>query len=458
MVAADSAEDESSKAQTNGEAQETAEKGVQYWLDLDPNERRDRAAAACRAADVPALCSLTEAYLTTRRGANSPVSRHTLRAYCQSIQVLLDHWTGEILLNPTPEAVAEFVDSLQQTGARLSTLSVRMAGVRALYHALQWAGVVDSDPFGDVHLPQGPVTERAARLPYTDAELTALLDMAGPQDRAVILLCARAGLRVSECVALTWNNVDLAAGTLTVPETEPRRPEGWRGRVVTLAPDLLEALQALPRLRSRVLSFTTDVRARQRMQQLCLRAGVRYRGLDALRLGSTAAYARNRPPRSGREADPTGRAGTNEATAIPDSRALKIELSRTMREAERTGKGFAVLTVDLDQFPGVEDTHAATVDHEILSAVAARISRVWRPYDFVAKRHDRGFAVVLKNVPPHLRPDALSQRLWDSIHAHPISVHGKRIPVTGIVRAGTKGEQLDRLVQEIDQGIQGARG
>jgi integrase len=98
----------------------------------------------------------------------------------------------------------------------------------------------------------------------------------------MILLCALAGLSISECVGLRWSDIDLATGQLALQPGHERR-----GQTVLLPSNVVDALRALPHGGGEnVLGFASDVRARQRMKQLCNRAGVPYRGLQALRLGA----------------------------------------------------------------------------------------------------------------------------------------------------------------------------
>ena len=81
------------------------------------------------------------------------------------------------------------------------------------------------------------------------------------------LLGARAGLSISECVGLRWSDIDLATGQLALQPSHERR-----GQTVLLPSDVVDALRALPRGGGEnVLGFASDVRARQRMKQLCNR-------------------------------------------------------------------------------------------------------------------------------------------------------------------------------------------
>jgi integrase len=67
---------------------------------------------------------------------------------------------------------------------------------------------------------------RTVRRSLTEAELTALLDVAGKHGRrAWYLMAALAGLRRGELTRLRWGSVDLGAGTLTISDGKAHRTD-----------------------------------------------------------------------------------------------------------------------------------------------------------------------------------------------------------------------------------------
>ena len=59
------------------------------------------------------------------------------------------------------------------------------------------------------------VVEKAKRY-LTEAQVDALLAEVGPTFKPVMVVCAWAGLRISECLGLTWGDVDFAQRKLTI--------------------------------------------------------------------------------------------------------------------------------------------------------------------------------------------------------------------------------------------------
>jgi integrase/recombinase XerC len=133
---------------------------------------------------------------------------------------------------------------------------VRLAAVRMLYRALRWATVTDADPFADVKAAKDPTTPWDKRSPYAPADVERLINTAGPRDRVLVLLCGHAGLRVSEAVALRWEDIDLGNRVLLV-----RHGKGGKQRTANMSERLRVALDALGPGEGRVLPWSGRARA-----------------------------------------------------------------------------------------------------------------------------------------------------------------------------------------------------
>lgn len=249
------------------------------WAALNDEELRRAATLAANQRNTAQLWELTEAYITL--SASRPVSPYTLRNYRHAILRLLEVWQGENLLRPTRHAAASLMLELRERGLAPGTIQLHLASARALYKALRWAGATDAAPFADVKSPHDPTPPEEKRSAYSDADITALLETAGAQDRALILLGAHGGLRVSEALALEWSAVNLTAGTLRV-----NAGKGGKARTIALSQALsaaLEAWRAESRVEGCVLPYRTATRARQRLRAVCYAAGVTYLGAHSLR-------------------------------------------------------------------------------------------------------------------------------------------------------------------------------
>jgi integrase/recombinase XerC len=112
-----------------------------------------------------------------------------------------------------PDEARRFVLDLQAKNYSPGTINQRLVGIRALYRALRWAGVVDEDPFHDVSVRDAAPQDRIEPIPERD--LAKLLRKANAEERALILLGSDAGLRISEVHGLRW-------GDLTLEDPRPR--------------------------------------------------------------------------------------------------------------------------------------------------------------------------------------------------------------------------------------------
>ncbi len=253
--------------------------GARAWSDLNPEERRRRAMLAAQHLDGAALWSLTEAHTFLYGSAGGGLSPRTARAYREGVAKFLGHAQrhGVSVIRPDTDAGPVYARTLEAAGLSPSSVRVQLAAARALYRALRWVGVTQLDPFSDTRPAKDKTAAWDKRQPYLEGEVRALLDVAAPRDRALILLCAHGGLRIAEALALSWGDVDGAA--LTV-----RHGKGGKLRRVECSPSLQAALSAL-RLKGEtgLVIGATQTAARERLRLLAARAGSPYRGWHAFR-------------------------------------------------------------------------------------------------------------------------------------------------------------------------------
>src|SRR5690554_3080294 len=223
---------------------------AESWAALPADALRRRAAAAANERDFEELWALTEAYLFLHGSKGAKASAHTLRTYRRGVLDLLTAWSGENLLRPSRDAGVIYLRRLEagirpdgEPAGRApspATLQVKLAAARTLYRALRWSGATEARPFEDVRAAKDPTPAWEKRRPYTDAEVEQLLELAGPAERAMVLLGAHAGLRIGEMTELLWDDIDLSARTLRV-----RSGKGGKAATVSLTGRLRDALARL---------------------------------------------------------------------------------------------------------------------------------------------------------------------------------------------------------------------
>jgi integrase len=113
-------------------------------------------------------------------------------------------------------------------------------------------GILTRSPVDGLAPSERPKQRNAKRVAVLDAETMERLVAAGTSERwrAALALAGYAGLRLGEIRALTWGDIDLDAGTLTVrrsllPDGTPKAPKTEAGtRTVPLLPALRRLLVA----------------------------------------------------------------------------------------------------------------------------------------------------------------------------------------------------------------------
>ena len=249
---------------------------------------RVRAVEAASTYDVDTLVQVTQAYMTagSRKGART--SPKTLAAYTLAVRDFVP-WAqihGVQLLRPGRRDGGRYVAQLQtrpsQGRGRTGTLSAStvaqyVAGARALYRALRWAGATEAQPFEEAHVPPDPTPGIIKNPPY-EGEIDAVLAQCEPRLAALLLLCAHAGLRVSE--ALEVKIGDLQGGKVTV------HGKGGKIRRVPLGKRVRAALAGLSPVRADGALFEWSYHQAKYRMGLAFRAaghGDAWRGFHAAR-------------------------------------------------------------------------------------------------------------------------------------------------------------------------------
>ena len=179
------------------------------------------------------------AYLEFERG----LSRNTLEAYRNDL-AQLGAYLDERDLDPlavTHRELAGFLSALALGGASAATLQRKAACLRSFYRHLRREGQIEYDPTAELRGPR-----RAQRLPgvLSRDEVGRLLGApAGSspstlRDRALLELLYACGLRASEAVGLTLDDVDVQEELLCA------RGKGSKERLVPIGREAIAALRA----------------------------------------------------------------------------------------------------------------------------------------------------------------------------------------------------------------------
>jgi len=269
-------------------APQTIAEQAEGWAGLPRDVRKRRAAKASQEGDREELRSLLRAWIMLYGRRGTDTSENTINTYWRGADLLIS-WcesAGVKVHQLTGDHARRFMAWL--SGRAPATRATYKAGAKALLNALRWTGLSVADAFAGVRVVD-PISPAEKADPYASEELTAMLKNALPRERALILLGADAGLRVGEIALLTWEDVHLRAKEIRV------RGKGGRVATVAITERLKATLQALPYPHRGPVFDVSRRRLQQMISQAAKRAGVRPRGLHALRHScGTRLYALTR--------------------------------------------------------------------------------------------------------------------------------------------------------------------
>ncbi len=186
--------------------------------------------------------SAVESFLEHLR-VERQVSAHTLDAYRRDLTALAQWAQGQEIVDLEglqADQLRAFIAAGHRAGLAPKSLQRRLSACRSFYSWLLKHGHIPASPAAGLRAPKAP-----RKLPKVlDAdEATQLVEVPtdaplGLRDRALLELFYSSGLRLSELCALRWQDLDLAAGLVTV------LGKGRKQRIVPVGRHARQALQA----------------------------------------------------------------------------------------------------------------------------------------------------------------------------------------------------------------------
>src|SRR5205823_6202396 len=146
-------------------------------------------------------------------------------------------------------------------------------------------------------------------------------------------------------------------------------------------------------------------------------------------------------------------------TDLPNRHQFVDRLQKALAQPAPSGKGIAVLFIDMDGFKEVNDTLGHRAGDQLLVALAARLREAVRPWDVVARFAGDEFLVLGRELASPSDATRLARRLMSSLR-HPYALSGRRITLTASLGvAYTNGERVspDELVHRADTAMYTAK-
>lgn len=162
-------------------------------------------------------------YLKNKQG-----SQNTIVSYERDINQFVKYLdsTNKKIFDAEEQDVIEYMTKLQNKGQKNSTISRKIASIKALYRYLCLHKMVESNIADNVEVPK---VEKPEPSILSVSEIEKLLeqpdtdDLKGQRDKAMLEVLYATGMRVTELVSLSVDDVNLNTGIIKVAKKTKER-------------------------------------------------------------------------------------------------------------------------------------------------------------------------------------------------------------------------------------------
>ncbi|MET0006010.1 MAG: EAL domain-containing protein [Candidatus Thiodiazotropha sp.] len=135
------------------------------------------------------------------------------------------------------------------------------------------------------------------------------------------------------------------------------------------------------------------------------------------------------------------------------------QLEESIKSSNRSGRRFALLYVDLDDFKGVNDSLGHDAGDLLLKDIAKCLKSVSREIDYVARLSGDEFCIIVKDVDDDYAAAHVAQRCLDMI-SEPIELSARKFTPScsiGIAHYPDDGENLSTMLKAADTSLYSAK-
>lgn len=119
-------------------------------------------------------------------------------------------------------------------------------------------------------------------------------------------------------------------------------------------------------------------------------------------------------------------------TGLPNRRLLQDQLAKTLAQARRHQRTFAIMFVDLDKFKHVNDTLGHEIGDELLKIVASRLQHCIRAEDIVARLGGDEFVVVLTEIADGCATTQIADKILNRL-SEPVIVREHQLAISASI-------------------------
>ena len=139
-------------------------------------------------------------------------------------------------------------------------------------------------------------------------------------------------------------------------------------------------------------------------------------------------------------------------TNLPNRMLLEDRFVLAVARAERSGKKFGIVAIDLDKFKLVNDAHGHPFGDKVLVEVAWRFSEAIRSSDTCARVGGDEFTVLAEGINNKKDLRRVMEKISQSMKPE-ISINGKQVILTASMGASiypNHGTQMEQLMKAAD--------
>ncbi|MES9923662.1 MAG: EAL domain-containing protein [Candidatus Thiodiazotropha endolucinida] len=149
----------------------------------------------------------------------------------------------------------------------------------------------------------------------------------------------------------------------------------------------------------------------------------------------------------------------DELTGLASRVRFYQQLEESIKTSDRSGRRFALLYIDLDDFKGVNDSLGHDAGDLLLKDIAKCLKSISREIDFLARLSGDEFCIIVKDVDDDYAAAHVAQRCLDMI-SEPIELSARKFTPScsiGIAHYPDDGEDLSSMLKAADTSLYSAK-
>lgn len=159
----------------------------------------------------PTIDSFLQDWLAEKQSSKAAATGERYRKVVSDFLATLGRHSSLPLTSLTPRHVESFMAARRKEGVGATTLQLDAKIIRTAFNKARRQGLIPTNPAEAVELPKKQSVERGT---FNPVEVRMLVEAATGEWKTLILLAFYTGARLSDCTAMAWDGVDLAAGML----------------------------------------------------------------------------------------------------------------------------------------------------------------------------------------------------------------------------------------------------